>query len=326
MTLGTVLDVTIGLAFTYLLLSIMVSGVQEIVAGRLSLRGKKLRDGIAELLAGGTAAGAGSSLFDRVFGHALISELATKKDKPPSYVPARNFSMALFEALKDGSQSPLFSQIERSIAALPDGAAKQSLTAFVTQAGGDIDALQKRVETWFDDGMDRVSGVYKRFSQYFTLVCGLVVAIVLNVDSIGLARTLWNDPMIRGALVKAAEQYQPDEATPPAAAATDKMKEARCILDSLPLPIGWRDTEKAKIACKAGDKPQDAIDVRGAAVLFYDRVFNADGSGLWLIVGWIITALAVSFGAPFWFAALQQLFNIRNAGPKPPRTEAGGGT
>src|SRR5262245_9791462 len=318
MSLGTVLDVTIGLVFTYLLLSIMVSGVQEIIAGYLSLRGKKLRDGIATLLVGN------DTLFQRVFGHSLIAGLA--ENRLPSYVPARNFSMALFEALKDGSQSPLFGQIERGIAALPDGNAKRSLSAFVTQAGGDIDALRKRVETWFDDGMDRVTGIYKRFSQYFTVIFGLLVAIVINVDSIGLARTLWNDPLVRGALVKAAEQYQPDETTPPAAAATDKMKEARCILDALPLPIGWRDTEKARIACKAGDKPQDAIDVRSAAVLFYDRVFKADGSGLWLVAGWIITALAVSFGAPFWFAALQQLLKIRNAGPKPPRTEAGGGS
>lgn len=328
MSLGTVLDVMIGLAFTYLLLSIMVSGVQEIFAGYVSLRGKKLRDGVASLLAGVGPTGVPSTdLFNKVFGHALIADLS--KDKLPSYVPARNFSMALFEALKNGSQAPLFSQIEQGIASLPDGTAKQSLTAFVTQAGGDVDALQKRIETWFDDGMDRVTGVYKRFSQYFTLVFGLAVAIVLNVDSINLARTLWVDPTVRSALVSAAEQYQSGKTDDKAASGADakaKIDATRCALQALPLPIGWRDSTAVADACKAGKPPPAATDLQSATSMFADRVFNKDGSGIWLVIGWIITALAVSFGAPFWFAALQQLFKIRNSGPKPPRSEEGGGT
>ena len=127
MSLGIVLDVAIGLAFTYLLLSIMVSGLQEICTNFISLRGKKLRSGIAALLAGIDKNGLPSTaLFDKVFGHALISDLATKK--LPSYVPARNFSMALFEALKkDGSQDPLFKQIEQGIASLPEGSPSKAL-------------------------------------------------------------------------------------------------------------------------------------------------------------------------------------------------------
>jgi hypothetical protein len=326
MSLGIVLDVAIGLAFTYLLLSIMVSGLQEICTNFISLRGKKLRSGIAALLAGIDKNGLPSTaLFDKVFGHALISDLATKK--LPSYVPARNFSMALFEALKkDGSQDPLFKQIEQGIASLPEGSAKQSLTAFVTQAAGDVATLQKRVETWFDDGMDRVSGTYRRFSQYFTLGCGLVIAILINVDSITLARTLWTDPTIRAVLVGAAQQYEDEAKTAPTADAKAKADEARCRLAFLPLPIGWRDTQAIVEACKAGKTPSDTIDMSTAASLFYDRVFSKNGSGLWVVFGWFVTALAVSFGAPFWFAALQDLFKIRNAGPKPPRADQGGGT
>ena len=234
--------------------------------------------------------------------------------------------MALFEALKnDGSQDPLIKQIEQGIASLPEGAAKQSLTAFVTQAAGDVATLQKRVETWFDDGMDRVSGTYRRFSQYFTLGCGLVIAIVINVDSITLARTLWTDPTIRAVLVGAAQQYEDEAKTAPTADAKAKADEARCRLAFLPLPIGWRDTQAIVEACKAGKTPNDAIDISSAASLFYDRVIKS-GSGPWIVVGWFVTALAVSFGAPFWFAALQDLFKIRNAGPKPPRADQGGGT
>lgn len=324
MSIGIVLDVAIGLAFTYLLLSIMVSGLQEIFTNFISLRGKKLRGGIAALLAGSKGGAPSTDLFDKVFGHALISDLGT--NRLPSYVPARNFSMALFEALKNQSQDPLIKQIEQGITALPDGPAKQSLSAFVTQANGDVAVLQKRVEAWFDDGMDRVSGVYRRFSQYFTLGCGLVIAILINVDSITLARTLWTDPTIRTALVGAAQQYEDEAKAENTTDARAKADEARCRLAFLPLPIGWRDTQAIVEACKAGKTPSDATDLKSAARLFHDRVFNGDFSGLWVVAGWLVTALAVSFGAPFWFAALQDLFKIRNAGPKPPRADQGGGT
>lgn len=35
------------------------------------------------------------------------------------------------------------------------------------------------------------------------------------------------------------------------------------------------------------------------------------------IIGWLITATAALFGAPFWFDLLQQLIRIRGTGPKP---------
>jgi len=319
MSLGIVLDVVIGLAFTYLLLSILVSGLQEIVAGALSLRGAKLQKGVVALLADADST-VKSGLFEKVFNHPLISDLS--KNKLPSYIPSRNFSMALIEALKSGASSPtaLIAQVESTVGALPDGKAKQSLLALLTQANGDIEKFQARVEVWFDDGMDRVSGIYKRHTQIVVGILGLAVAIILNVDSISLSRTLWTDPAVRGALVKAAE--------PTATGGELKMtpQQARCALDSLPLPIGWRDTDARQKACKENSTVHEGIDLKSAYALFKQRVMNEDGSGLWIVLGWLITALAVSFGAPFWFAALQQLFKIRNAGPKPPKAGEGGGT
>jgi hypothetical protein len=310
MSLGIILDVAIGLVFTYLLLAILVSGVQEMVAGWLSLRGKGLRDGLEALLAGlGKSGQPHPVLFETVFGHALVSKLA--RNGLPSYVPARNFSLALFDALKDGSNGPLFSRIEQGVAMLPNGPAKQSLTAFITEAAGDVDAFQKRVESWFDDAMDRLSGEYKRFSQIFTLVAALVVAMVLNVDSISLARTLWTEPTIRAAFVGAAERYK---SANPDGPAMDFKKACESLVD-LPMPIGWKGGPVDKKAC---EDARPTFDISPGKI--WDRLGTA--SGLWILLGWIITALAVSFGAPFWFSALEQLLKLRNTGPKPPRSDA----
>jgi hypothetical protein len=35
------------------------------------------------------------------------------------------------------------------------------------------------------------------------------------------------------------------------------------------------------------------------------------------VLGWIVTALAVSLGAPFWFDLLKKLVNIRSSGNQP---------
>ncbi|MCZ6661544.1 MAG: hypothetical protein O6951_01275, partial [Actinobacteria bacterium] len=38
-------------------------------------------------------------------------------------------------------------------------------------------------------------------------------------------------------------------------------------------------------------------------------------------LGWIITILLVSLGAPFWYGALTQLVSMRSAGSKPPTAD-----
>jgi hypothetical protein len=310
MSLGAVLDVIIGLSFTYLLLGILASGAQELVATWMQKRGRDLRKGIARLLAGTDATGKPSTrLFEKVFGHGLIEDLSTKK--LPSYIPARNFALALLETLRDGSQAPLFSQIENSVEKLPAGTARESLQALVTEAAGDLDALQHGIETWFNDAMDRLSGVYKRFSQHFTLIFGLVVAVGFNVDSITLAQTLWTDPAAREATAAMAQHYV--ETHPKSAAKNDGSEDegddVRAQINNLKqqvgLPIGWTRRHG---------------ETGNAWHIFWERIFQSDGSGIWLVIGWVITALAVSLGAPFWFDSLQGLLQLRNSGPKPART------
>src|ERR1700737_3728352 len=172
MSLGNVLNVAIGLFFTYLVLSLIGTAVHEAAASLSLSRGRLLRSGLCTLLSDG-AHGGMAALFDKVFGHGLIQGLS--KTRLPSYVPSRTFSLALFDALSDKGEGTLFSQIERGVAQMPPGYAKQSLTTFLVAAGGDIDAFRARVETWFDDSMDRLSGVYKRWAQLIHFLFGFMV-------------------------------------------------------------------------------------------------------------------------------------------------------
>ena len=324
MSLGIVLDVAIGLAFTYLLMAIIVSGLVEVLAGWRKWRGKSLRDGIAGLLDAGDHPLL-DQLFKDVFTHGLVADLSSKG--LPSYVPSRNFAMALLDVLKpDGSTGTAFSRIQFGIQKLPAGTVKQALSTFVEHAAGDAEALQKRIESWFDDSMDRLTGEYKRHTQAWMIGLALVAAVVLNVDSISLARTLWTDPAVRSAMVGAAQQYVDRNGQATAADAQQKLQDARCALEKLPLPIGWTLQTPKKMdpppACAA--VALQITDFRDVMQAVKERL--SSNAWIWMIVGWVLTALAVSFGAPFWFDALKNLLNVRNAGPKPPRSEASGGT
>jgi hypothetical protein len=94
------------------------------------------------------------------------------------------------------------------------------------------------------------------------------------------------------------------------------------------VPIGWTFCTKDEPCCKpenksccdAGDKscPNDRLAKFGV-VLAEDTTWQ---SIVVELIGWLLTGVAISFGAPFWFDLLGQLINIRSAGPKPPRADA----
>ncbi len=340
MTLSGILDTAIGLVFIYFLLSVIASGIQEVVAGIFAWRGTYLARGVDVILDNdSSAAFRWAGIGEWLLAHFTNKPLPTAADRlaatvasqggqatpaqqtlqqvlsvpmhplmkgtpsaVPSYVPARNFSLALLETLRDGSKAPLFSQAERTISALPDGDLKTTLSAFLESAGGDLDAFRAQLEQWFDDAMDRVAGVYKRMSQYAMVVLGVLIAVALNLDSIRVARTLWETPAFRAAVVAGATQAaqkQPSPATSNAPDIGQIMKDVAGSyrnLEATNLPFGW--------TAESG---------------------SGDGAPT-TVGGWAITAAAVGLGAPFWFGLLQNLVNMRNAGPKPQSANNGDGS
>ena len=321
-----IIGVAIGMIFTYLIASLIVSSINEIIAGAFQWRGTYLRKAIAVLLsttpntsfgwtgimdwlaahftrlvpasptpsvpAAAPAAAAQQKLL-AVLNHPLLNGTPSGL---PSYVPARDFSTAVLDLLRDGSANSVFSQVEQTINALPDGDVKRILTSFVMDAAGDLDKLRARIETWFDDAMDRLSGIYKRNSQCFLLALGLIAAIALNVDSVHLATALWSQPDARAKIVAQVqtELARNDPKNPP------NVTVAMQGLDSLPLPIG-RSGEASFFGEPATSKS------------------GWHGWNWWTVLGWLITAVAISLGAPFWFGLLQNIMNLRNAGPVPAR-------
>ncbi len=218
---SAIVEVAIGLVFIYFVLAAIVSHVNELLAGLFSWRATLLEDGIRNLVAD-------PNLADRVLTHPLVSRLTGKPTRRPSYISSDLFAQSLFDALVPPPGTPSLAAIETSIANLPVGSAKDTLMSVLSHAQGGLDEKRKAVEDWYDAAMDRLSGVYKRQVQLVTLALGAFVVVLLGVDSVAIAATLWQEQGIRAALAGAAQQ-----------ASAAGLEDAVNTLSEFALPIGW---------------------------------------------------------------------------------------
>ena len=201
------------------------------------------------------------------------------------------------------------------------------LGALNEEAAGDAERLRQGIERWFNDGMDRLSGWYKRRTQAVQVLLGLSLAVILNLDAIGMGTTLWTNVAVREAVVAQAHVYAVEARQPairgpvqpenrPAGLPADagsgsaqlrsaqpvpqvdaagsspaerRFEELRTRLQETSLPIGWTEVGKRR---------------------FRERPVVT-------LIGWLLTAAAASLGAPFWFDLLNKFMNIRSAGPAP---------
>ena len=84
---------------------------------------------------------------------------------------------------------------------------KTALLALMDNAGTNLNKAQANLEQWFDDAMDRVSGVYKRKSQVFVVIVAVLVTLLSNVDTLQVADSLSHDKAVRDSLVAAAPEF-----------------------------------------------------------------------------------------------------------------------
>jgi hypothetical protein len=68
-----------------------------------------------------------------------------------------------------------------------------------------LKSVQTRVEAWFDDAMEQLSGLYKRHAKTRLLGWAFLVVVVFNVDSLFIATSLWEDPIVRATVLAEAE-------------------------------------------------------------------------------------------------------------------------
>lgn len=308
---SAILDIAIGLVFVFLLLSLVCSAANELIETILKQRSRNLEKAIKELITD-------DSFVKKLYNHALINGLfrgnyeeASKGRGPfnklPSYIPARNFAIALLDLSGKLSNAPVApvpntgkdnaeNQTEKTKAGDVPEKVKQALHAFELAASNDLEKFRKSLEDWYNSAMDRASGWYKRRTQWFLMALGFALAVALNVDSIEIAKRLSTDSALRQGLIasaQAAASAQHNDNTD----AKQAIEQDLQTLHGLGLPIGWPDRDLNKT------KGQNSI------VYWWGAVTDAVPDRA---LGWLITALAASLGAPFWFDLLNKFIVVRS--------------
>ncbi len=281
---STILDVAVGLAFTYLLLALICTTINEWIAGVLKTRGKTLLKGLTGLLQGQQLSG-GANLLAAFQGHPLIAALQSDPSSPPSYIASRTFALTIMDLITPQQPGPIsFDELQTGIGNLPDGCVKSALLALMQNARGDLTVAQSRIEDWFNDSMDRVSGWYRRRSQLIAFCIAAVLTVAVNADTLAIGNKLWVSPTLRQELVNRAQAVNAGGQVPAAPAGLGGAVKLESQLGDL---VGW----------------------------------SGDASVPGHIPGWILTIIAVSLGAPFWFDTLNRIMSVRTAGKSPDETK-----
>jgi hypothetical protein len=308
-----VIDVVVGLAFLYLLFALACTTLNEVIAAVFDRRARMLRQGIEQLLGD-------KGLADAVYGHPSIVSLAKPHGTPgagPSYIPAERFAAALVDHVTGAEPLTNAKALAAGIRQLPPAASRQ-LQVLFQLSKDDPDDFHKRVASWYDETMDRVTGWYKRAVQRQTYVMAIIVVLLLNLDAVQLFNRLWSDSAFRTQAIEQArarieatgiaempimeytEGDKPDAGTPVQTGTTSLTDSEKQLLTSL---RGWSD-DRERLAADLVRRG-DGIGVRSAWMA--RSVWNH-------LLGWLITILAISLGAPFWFDLLNRFVNLRSAG------------
>lgn len=305
---SSIIEVGVGLILVFVLLSIIASQINNIIKNVLNIRGRYFASEMDSLVKD-------EALLQQILSHPAISSLL--HGDMVKEISADDLANVLVDNLAgSGERMELLERLSNTdmvrqlLVLVEDPGLKAELEEVLKTARSLSDAKMKLVD-WFNSGMTRVSELYKRRLQLMSLVIGALLAILLNVDSIYVARTLWNDPVLRQATAEAAvvAAAKIDPEAPLSADVAQSVEEAQATVSqflSLRLPIGWhyRSLVEGPVIQVGSISPLE--DTRN---LWNLSAANNPNWGMLLlqkVIGLTLTTIAVMQGAPFWFDLLRK--------------------
>jgi len=365
---SVVLNIVIDLIFIYLLYSLLVTTIQEIIATRFGFRAKILQRAVFRMLEDEEKfasrfksilylfkrsgnGGAKHSTTAAFYEHPLIMFLGEggKRGKP-SYINNETFSKVIVDLLRgkdvkpgDNIQPLIQKALDEKKTNWEDARINDQTLSYLrsiwADSGGDTKLFRKYLERWFDETMDRASGWYKKHTQVILFFVGFLLAVVFNVDTLKIVDKLEKDPKLREQLVQQADAFV--KANPDLDKTIYMQKEK---IESVRLQMANRNLSEAGLDSLQKIKFEDSLDlahskimkeksdslVQSAVSLVRTDLRDVQHSlGLeWgtyqcnstplicilkSLLGWLITATALSLGAPFWFDLLNKMMKLRGA-------------
>ena len=337
------LSIAISLVFLFLLLAIMVTAINEIILTFSRSKARQLEFFLKKLFFEDRQ---WIKVFNGIRRSPFITVLKKKPKSFPSSIPPENFSTALLAYLGDNTLT--IEAVKKGLEQHKDPESEfYTLMKAIMSQDPDIEQLRKEVDKIFNNAMDRLTGWYKLNAKILSLIVSLLLCASLNIDSITITRNLYNNK-------DKAEQIASFAAT--ASKYFEKNDSSQVVFTSGIDTLAYIKSENTALTKSMAGKAISGIDTTGKKseqqlVRSYNIMANLDlpigwtkvnlpenthngwkNFGLWLLklLGIIITAAAVSLGAPFWFDILNKVSPMKSSSPKataaqaPARAAAGG--
>lgn len=346
-----ILDLLIGLFFIYLLLSLMVNGIQEFISAVMKWRNESLLKWIEQSFPQNI-----SDFID----HPLLNGRSAK-GKSPSYFNSKAFSIALTEML--AKSSPANAEIQGgldiehlkkkySLTNLADSIQnnqelnpeiKDMLMQFISKSAlweaakekeeeirNGLEHFQMQVSRWFDSSMERLSSRYKRNALLIGTLISFSITLTMQVDSLSLINYFYRNPAQTAALADQVSITVLDSNSALSQKIHDLKAYAKKNKDTVLANAAKIQEDLQQLKQVVAEKDSLMKQVQQASLPIGWQMIaeeqalleKAKAAGIasgnsftyWLkkILGWLMTTLAISLGGPFWFDMLNKVANIRS--------------
>lgn len=279
--LSSVIDIGLGLILVYYVVCTIVQSIVNFASSLLNMGSEHLAASLRDMLA--------DAHLDKQFSdHVLIKNLERNRTfffgliqrTGVDYIPNQTFALTLFDILAHratGDEQTPLQALQQAATTLPDGKTKDSLIALLSNGENTIEKAQQRVAEWFDNTMLTASDLYTAQIRRIALIVAGLLTVILGIDSVNIATTLWQQPTIRAAAAaEAADMAQHDQLNLQSAGQT---QDALGQLEALRIPLFWD----------------------------FNNLPNTSEKWLWKIIGLVITWIAATLGAPFWYDVLKKV-------------------
>jgi len=304
-----ILEFIIALLFVCLMISLFVSWIIEIWASRINRKGRFLEEMLTKLVGNDDS----TNWSARLYRHPMVESLSYKSNRLTSYIPAKVFSRVITDLIIEKGRDYSISQnketmemeykeeaskgfqkdINNGISKMPESDLKRTIKLFLDKADGDSNKYYTDVEDWYNEYMLRVNYTYKRLLGKPMWILGFVIALIFNIDAIQITTHLWENPdQTKNIAIIAEELARENSSVNEIELSKAFFKEQQELLK---LPIGLEYSKE--FCCQLLEENSD--------VSFLDL--------LWKLFGFVLTGIIASFGAPFWYDALQKIVGLKNS-------------
>jgi hypothetical protein len=341
---SNIIDIAITLSYTYFLLSLIVTAILEVINTLRENRAKFLKNAIETLFSGDDWKEFGELITKSPFLDPLKDFSKNSKTNFPSYISPENFALIFYNTVKEKAEKDFhiidlkpelndkFKQLISNSglnfeeikdfrkfdfaylkAALKDDNfkipenLKKVMSGFIEMPEMNFEKFMAAIQKYFNESMDRLNGWYKKHVQYITFIVSFIITLSLNVDTISITKTLWEDqPKLKKVTNTIVASYKSLDSTLMKGQYSvdssnvdslnnkiikniENVRQLDSVLSNVNIPIGWNNVK----FCESKS-------------LFSDLLIK--------LIGLLITTIAISLGAPFWFDMLKKIISIRGVG------------